>query len=117
MILVRGSISVRVSGDGSVLVFESELGLTGYDNAPAEAGLCEGELCREVYLFDAVSGRLVCLSCGVGSRPVGPARLVGMNRWVSVIWGNRRLFMLRVMFLKVVGGCSFRVLWACAAGY
>ena len=68
---------MRVSGDGSLLVFTSELGLTGYDNRPAAAGECEGELCREVYLFDAVSGRLVCLSCDVGSRPVGPSALGG----------------------------------------
>ena len=71
-----GRHSVRVSGDGSLLVFTSELGLTGYDNRPAAAGECEGELCREVYLFDAVSGGLVCLSCG-GSRPVGPSALGG----------------------------------------
>ena len=71
-----GEHSVRVSGDGSLLVFTSELGLTGYDNRPAAPGECEGEACREVYLFDAVSGRLVCLSCGVG-RPVGPSALGG----------------------------------------
>ncbi len=71
-----GKHSVRVSGDGSLLVFTSELDLTGFDNRPVAAGECEGELCREVYLFDAVSGRLVCLSCGVG-RPVGPSALGG----------------------------------------
>lgn len=68
--------SVRVSGDGKLLVFTSELSLTRYDNRPAAPGECEGELCREVYFFDAVSGRLVCLSCGVG-RPVGPSALGG----------------------------------------
>jgi len=72
-----GKHSVRVSGDGSLLVFTSELGLTGYDNRPAAAGECEGERCREVYLFDAVSGRLACLSCDFGSRPVGPSALGG----------------------------------------
>jgi hypothetical protein len=72
-----GQHSVRVTGDGTLLAFTSELGLTGYDNRPAAAGECEGERCREVYLFDAVSGRLVCLSCDVGSRPVGPSALGG----------------------------------------
>jgi len=72
-----GKHSARVSGGGSLLVFTSELSLTGFDNRPAAAGECEGERCREVYLFDAVSGRLVCLSCDVGSRPTGPSALGG----------------------------------------
>jgi hypothetical protein len=73
-----GQHSVRVSGDGTLLAFTSELGLTaGFDNRPAAAGECEDERCREVYLFDAVSGRLVCVSCDFGSQPVGPSALGG----------------------------------------
>ena len=41
-------------------------------------GECENERCREVYLYDAVSGRLVCVSCDPsGARPVGPGELGG----------------------------------------
>lgn len=73
-----GQHSVRVTGDGTLLAFTSELGLTGYDSRPAAPGECEGELCREVYLFDAMSGKLACLSCGVGSQqPLGPSALGG----------------------------------------
>ncbi len=86
-----GEHSVRVSGDGSLLVFTSELGLTGFDNRPAAAGECEGELCREVYLFDAVSGRLVCLSCGVG-RPAGPSALGGHEGMGANDLGERSPF-------------------------
>ncbi len=68
---------VRVTPDGSRLAFESERSLTGYDNEPVEAGQCgETGRCREVYLYDAVSGKLVCVSCDPGNaRPAGSAEL------------------------------------------
>ena len=71
--------TVRVSGDGRLLVFESELSLTGFDNVPVEGGLCgEHDRCSEVYLYDAGSGKLVCVSCDPGgARPVGSAELGG----------------------------------------
>jgi len=92
--------TVRVTPDGAMLAFESERSLTGYDNEPVEPGAgasgsgdhCTergGELkttgnldlavpCREVYLYDAVTGKLVCASCDPsGARPVGPAELGG----------------------------------------
>ncbi len=80
-----GQHTVRVSGDGSLLAFQSELSLTGFDNEAAEVGECgETGRCQEVYLYDAVTGKLVCVSCDPGSalsplgaRPVGPAELGG----------------------------------------
>ena len=77
-----GSHTARVTGDGTALAFESERSLTGYDNERAEPGECErsGETgrCREVYLYDATTGTLVCASCDPsGARPVGPAELGG----------------------------------------
>jgi hypothetical protein len=79
-----GSHTARVTPDGSVLAFESELSLTKYDNEAVALGECEGERCREVYLFDAVTGKLVCVSCDLpsslaplGARPVGAAELGG----------------------------------------
>ncbi len=80
-----GQHTVRVSGDGSLLAFQSELSLTGFDNEAAEVGECgETGRCREVYLYDAVTGKLVCVSCDpagsgdpLGARPVGSAGLGG----------------------------------------
>jgi hypothetical protein len=73
----------RVSPDGKLLAFQSELSLTGYDNVPA-GGACplpeyegveEGSFenvegrCMEVYEYDAASGRLVCASCDPSGLP------------------------------------------------
>jgi hypothetical protein len=71
-----GQHTVRVTSDGSRLVFESVRELTKYDDLAAEPGDCENERCREVYLYDASTGSLVCASCDPsGARPVGPASL------------------------------------------
>ena len=81
-----GSHTARVTADGTTLAFESERSLTGYDNERAEPGECEGQAelvketgkCREVYLYDATTGRISCTSCDPsGARPVGPALLGG----------------------------------------
>ena len=56
-----------------------------------------------------------------------PVALGGHEYWGKVILGNRGLFMFRVIFLKVVGGCFFRVadalvrrilmgFWMCMSG-
>jgi hypothetical protein len=61
-------VSSRVSPDGRYLAFMSQRSLTGYDNLDAVSGQPD----EEVYLYDAVSGRLVCASCDPsGARPVG----------------------------------------------
>ena len=74
----------RVSPDGRLLAFQSELPLTGYDNIPA-SGACplpqyedepevlqyrsgEGR-CMEVFEYDAQSGRLSCASCNPNGLP------------------------------------------------
>jgi hypothetical protein len=92
-----GSHTVRVTPDGTTLAFESERSLTGYGNDPVEPGAgapgdkCTergGELkesdpavpCREVFVYDAVTEKLVCASCDPsGARPVGPAELGGQE--------------------------------------
>jgi hypothetical protein len=64
--------AAQVSPSGRYLAFESEQDLTGYDSGDAN----RGEPDREIYLYDAESGRLVCASCNpTGARPVGPAAL------------------------------------------
>ena len=75
--------SAVVSPGGAYLAFMSERSLTGYDNRQATAGDCETDLennehesgaCREVFLYDAATGRTACASCDPsGARPVGPA--------------------------------------------
>jgi hypothetical protein len=57
-----------VSADGRRFVFQSVRSLTGYDNRDAETG----EPAAEVYLYDADSDRLSCISCNPsGARPHG----------------------------------------------
>jgi hypothetical protein len=83
-----GQHTVRVTPDGTMLAFESERSLTGYDNEPATPGDCtkfsEGKLsvsnpsvpCREVYLYNATTAKLICASCNPsGARPVGRSEL------------------------------------------
>jgi hypothetical protein len=92
-----GRHTARVTPDGTRLAFESERILTKFDNERAEPGECEsggdpgdrgGETggCREVYLYDALTGKLVCASCdrslspgATPALPVGPAELGGQE--------------------------------------
>jgi hypothetical protein len=61
-------LTARVSPDGRYVAFMSSGSLTGYDNRDALSGKPD----QEVYLYDAVSKRLVCASCNpTGSRPSG----------------------------------------------
>ncbi len=61
-------VSSRVSPDGRYLTFMSNRSLTGYDNTDAVSGQPD----EEVYLYDAPTGHLSCVSCNpTGARPVG----------------------------------------------
>jgi hypothetical protein len=61
-------LTAQVSPNGRYLTFMSQRSLTGYDNRDANSGKPD----MEVYLFDAVSKNLSCVSCNpTGSRPVG----------------------------------------------
>ena len=58
----------RASPNGEWFAFASDQPLTGYDNRDAVTGRPD----VEVYLYDAVAGRLVCASCDpTGARPRG----------------------------------------------
>jgi hypothetical protein len=68
--------SVRETPDGTHLAFLSSESLTGYNNLPTEPDDCtEKEVpapCREIFSYDAVTGKLVCVSCNPnGARPIG----------------------------------------------
>ena len=66
----------RTSADGLHLAFVSAGKLTGYDNTDASSG----EADREVYVYDAESGKLVCASCNPsGAAPAG-ANLATENK-------------------------------------
>ena len=61
-------LTARVSPNGRYLAFMSQRSLTGYDNHDA----LSGEPDEEVYEYDAVSERVVCVSCDPsGARPFG----------------------------------------------
>jgi hypothetical protein len=61
-------VTSRVSPNGRYLAFMSENSLTGYDNLDAKSGTPDEEL----FLYDAVTNRLVCPSCNpTGARPSG----------------------------------------------
>ncbi len=62
------ALTARVSPNGRYLTFMSDESLTGYDNRDASSGSAD----EEVYLYDAASNQLVCVSCNpIGSRPIG----------------------------------------------
>jgi hypothetical protein len=64
--------TARVTPDGLHLAFTSVRRLTGYDNTDAITGQPD----REVFLYDAATGALVCASCNPsGARPIGPTYL------------------------------------------
>ncbi len=103
-----GSHTARVSPDGRLLAFESELSLTGFDNVPVESGVCgEHDRCREVYIYDAGSGShpptLVCASCDATARPVGPAELGGTEQTAGQL-NSPLSFYLPDNLVEVEGG-------------
>ncbi len=58
---------VRVTPDGRHLAFQSLASLTGYDNT----SLRSGDPATEIYLYDASSNHLSCVSCNPsGARPL-----------------------------------------------
>ncbi|HEY3829156.1 MAG TPA: hypothetical protein VGL57_08175 [Solirubrobacteraceae bacterium] len=61
-------LTSRVSSSGRYLAFMSARSLTGYDNHDASSG----EPDQEVFLYDATTGKLRCVSCNpTGARPNG----------------------------------------------
>jgi hypothetical protein len=62
------SVTARVSPNGRWFAFMSDRSLTGYDNLDANSG----EPDEEVFLYDASTNHLSCVSCTpTGGRPVG----------------------------------------------
>jgi hypothetical protein len=64
--------SARVSADGTKLAFVSSASLTGYNNNDQKTGLPDAE----VFLYDAGSKVLRCVSCRANAtRPIGPSTI------------------------------------------
>ncbi|HET6505218.1 MAG TPA: hypothetical protein VFG42_00395 [Baekduia sp.] len=64
--------TARLTPDGQHLLYMSSRSLTGYDNTDAVTGQPD----NEVFLYDASSNKLTCVSCNPrGRRPVGPSTL------------------------------------------
>jgi hypothetical protein len=73
---------VRVTPDGSHIVFLASRSLTGYDNTDA----VRGEADTEVYRYDADAAELTCVSCNPsGARPHGAPTSSGEAGWVDLI--------------------------------
>jgi hypothetical protein len=66
--------AARVSADGSHLLFSSSAPLTGFDNTNSG----NGEPVEELFLYDAASHQLDCVSCNpTNERPIGSASVPG----------------------------------------
>jgi NHL repeat len=77
----------RTSPDGKWLSFESNKSLTGYDNVEP-TGYYAGQLAKELFLYSATTGQLVCASCNpTGEAPVG-AEKVGEEESSAILPGG-----------------------------
>ena len=85
----------RVGPDGLHAVFMTTANPTGYDNADARSG----EADSEVYLYDAGSHKLTCVSCNPsGARPLGGRTKGSSHAFASGIPGwHANLYQGRVL--------------------
>ena len=63
----------RTSPDGKWFSFQSQQSLTGYDNVEPN-----GNSARELFLYSAATGQLVCASCNPTGEPPGEGEGAGM---------------------------------------
>lgn len=85
-----GVLKTAWSPSGGYLLFSSHKSLTGFDNTPAEPGLCGDQPCEELFLYDAESGDLSCVSCDPGGdRPVDDTRIFGRAEFLRFAYGPR----------------------------
>lgn len=66
-ITALGSRTAEVTPDGHSLIFMSQQSLTGYDNVVEVEGVPHA--LDEVFLYEAATGRLTCVSCNPKSEP------------------------------------------------
>lgn len=88
------NLSARSSPDGQYFTFMSNRSLTGYDNDDAASGAPD----QEVYVYDADSERLSCVSCDpTGARPHGLQQPeISLNDSLGALNGKRLAALLPV---------------------
>jgi hypothetical protein len=94
--------TARVSSDGNQVVFMSQESLTGYDNTVSTSSSCGTSFdgvslpaqCEEVFLYEASTNRLTCVSCNpTGAQPTGPSGIPGGTQ----ISNNQAIYQSRVL--------------------
>jgi hypothetical protein len=82
----RGALETVWSPSGRFLLFPSYKSLTGFDNSQAEGAIynrCKSGKCKEIFLYDAASGSLTCISCEAGGgRPLGDTTLYERQEFI-----------------------------------
>ncbi len=82
-------LTARVSPNGQYLAFMSSASLTGYDNRD----LSSGDPDEEVYLYDATSSGLTCVSCNPsGARPSGVDDVEESGEGIGLLVDRRRVW-------------------------
>ena len=80
-----GIRTARVTPDGKHVIFMSERSITGYDNTVSHGTSCVDDSignpqpaqCQEVFLYDAETEHLSCVSCNPDGSPTGPSGIPG----------------------------------------
>jgi hypothetical protein len=90
------NLTARVSPNGRYFAFMSQAPITGYDNIEANPA-AEGARAEEVFLYDAVTASLRCVSCDPsGARPEGvfdterAGEGLGLLVDRRLIWGHEK---------------------------
>jgi hypothetical protein len=82
-------LTARVSPNGRYLAFMSAASLTGYDNTDQNSGKPD----EEVYLYDASSTSLRCVSCDpTGARPAGVLDTEGVGEGLGLLVDRRKVW-------------------------
>ena len=82
-------LTARVSPNGRYLAFMSAASLTGYDNTDQNSGKSD----EEVYLYDAESASLRCVSCNpAGARPNGVFDTEDVGEGLGLLVDRRKVW-------------------------
>lgn len=93
-----GRLTTAVSLSGRYFAFATVLPLTGFNNMPAKPEDCSGSACKELFLFEAQSGQLTCVSCDSGgARPTGDTKLPQPTGFSSKSIGRPAYFARQVL--------------------
>ena len=86
-------LTARVSPNGRYLAFMSAASPTGYDNEDATSKHIGERMDEEVYLYDAATGRLTCVSCDpTGARPPGVLDAVNSGEGLGLLVDRREIW-------------------------